>query len=93
MIYSQYANHAIVKKIIKSVKNMSKILEKKVIFRCEEHLYNAMVEYARSHRYKNVSQLIRAILVHHFMEMELKEAPDYTRNQMKKLIEKNIKRL
>jgi hypothetical protein len=52
-----------------------------------------MISYAEKKGYNEMSTLIRAVLIHHFMSIALKEAPELSRNQMRKLIMKNIKKL
>jgi len=69
---------------------MTRILERTVIFRCEEHLCNTMVEFAKKHKYKSVSILVRNILVSHFMNIMLKETPELSHAQARKIILKNI---
>lgn len=70
---------------------VTKILEKSILFRCEENMYNTMVSYAHSHGFKSVAQLVRGILLMHFMSIMLGEKKALTRKQLIAEIESQYK--
>lgn len=72
---------------------MTREMEKTIIFRCPEHLYNTIISYSKKHGYSEISPLLRGILYLHFTSIMLKEAPEMSRKQMRKIIMKNVKKL
>jgi hypothetical protein len=72
---------------------MTREMEKTIIFRCPEHLYNTIVSYSKKHGYSEISPLLRGILYLHFTAIMLKETPEMSRKKMRKTILQNVKKL
>jgi len=70
--------------MIKTIMFMPRCLEKTIILRVDEHLFNTIDIFSKENHYKDRSTLIRDILTSHFMNIMLGYTKPLSYDDMKK---------